>query len=177
MGECKFKHIPSRLLWGQSPICKFFFYKEELYWRSKNYKKQYEQPYKYFDDVSLLIELSVNRSGLNNSISIPNDVLYCIDESKEFSIYPDTHPIVMTNFNSPCDVCNFVFNGYNVEVKLEHDPLPCNYAHSMFRTYFDGCLISREKFDELELGHKKKGKKYRKSMKDIFNKLTIASVA
>ena len=47
----------------------------------------------------------------------------------------------------------------------------------MFRTYFDGNLICRDKYDELELGHKKKGKQYRKSMKDIFNKLTIASTS
>lgn len=177
MRECLFKHIPSRLYWGESPLCKNFFDKEELYWRSKNYKKQYDPPYKYFGDITLLVELSVNRSGINNSFSIPSDVLFCIDETKGFERYPDAHIVVMTTFlKSIPDLFSFDFNKYKVEIKLEHDPLNCNYSHSMFRTYFDGDLVCQEKFYELGLD-KKKGKQYRKSIRDIFNKLTLASVA
>ena len=139
---CQFTHIPLYLHQNGRGTIPEFDKSEELYHRS-NLSIQHNPPYTYFNQISRLIELSTNRSGIENSLSKPHDVL--LNSISDIPpIYEGYHVIC---FSLLCD--------FPIDLKLEysvgllnviHDPLACNYSHCIFRLTLDNDIIDYENF-------------------------------
>ena len=154
MNNCDLPHIPKRLHTRGKPILKEFFIEEELYWRCK---PEIDLPYQ---EISLT-EISHNRQGKsNNPLSIPTDVLWNIDRNKDFEKY-DYDVIVLKikelnpDFNYAKEFKEII-NGEetSVIVELLHNPIACNYAHSIFSYIYHNTVVTFENYKQT-IGHNK----------------------
>ena len=170
MGICNLAHIPRRLHYNDLPKIPQFEIGEELYWRADNDKRQDDPPYVYFDPITRVVEISLNRS----SLSQPNDVFFnCVDCDPP--IYPNKHIVVFKVHSADTFPRVTFYDDKKLVIQLEHDTIDCNYAHSLFRMYLNDELIDYIAFEQKQLNDKKIGKKFRRSIKDELNKLIVST--
>ncbi len=120
---------------------------EELYYRCK--PEVIEDPYK----TQSIAELSHNRSGTGQSISLPNDVLYSIKVDEDFETYVDkvVCTLVIRDL-TPDNRYDKWFeqdkNGRVVcaNIQLIHVPETCMYPHCVFRIWLDGVLVTMDNY-------------------------------
>ena len=148
MPECSILYIPEHLHQNDKPIIEEFHDSELLFWRLG--KNSSIAPYSTIS----LFDVSCNRSGVEpNILSTKEDVLWNIEQNatqeKYISdivtliirrIFPDNPP------NKPILDDSNKENIKSVLMKLIHDPLPCNYAHSMFMFELDNVSINKENY-------------------------------
>jgi hypothetical protein len=190
---CNVSNIPAHLHWADEsgnlkPTINRFFKDEELYWRCP---KEPNKP--VFPKDIKLADISVNRQGdpnqaisqpedvllnstngtkftdkdimilqINNILAIPEDLHSFINENRiNFHLYIGY--VIDANKNVTFDTtCNHVLIG------LVHDPIECNYAHSMFLFYHNGIKITFQNFDQ-SLGNKQ-NKTLRGNCRDVLRK-------
>jgi hypothetical protein len=150
---CDLPHIPERLHTKKRPVLEHFFIDEELYWRCK---PEIDLPYQ---EISLT-EISHNRQGEpNNPFSISADVLWNTDKNKDFEKYDyDVIVLKVKELHSDFKYSKEFKEIINEEetsiiIHLLHQPIVCNYAHSVFRYIFKGIIVTFENYKET-LGHK-----------------------
>jgi hypothetical protein len=149
---CDLPHIPERLHTQQRPVLEEFFIEEELYWRCK---PEIDLPYQ---EISLT-EISHNRQGnSDNPFSISTDVLWNTDRNKDFEKYE--YDIIVLKIKELNPDSNYTKEfkemageeELKVLVQLIHDPIACNYAHSIFRYIYDGLIVTFENYKQT-IGH------------------------
>ncbi|MEY4540304.1 MAG: hypothetical protein RLZZ306_2061 [Bacteroidota bacterium] len=154
MNNCDQPHIPERLHTKERPALEDFFIEEELYWRCK---PEIDLPYQ---EISLT-EISHNRQGkLDNLFSIATDVLWNTDKNKDFEKYE--YDIIVLKIKELCFDSKYVkefketINKEEILIIIEllHDPIACNYAHSIFRYTYKGIIVTFENYKQT-LGHKR----------------------
>lgn len=154
MNTCDLPHIPERLHTKERPALENFFIDEELYWRCK---PEIDLPYQ---EISLT-EISHNRQGKSdNPLSIATDVLWNTDKSRDFVKYE--YDVIVLKIKELHSDFNYIkeFNetvsdkDLSVIIQLIHDPIACNYAHSVFRYKCNGIIVAFENYKET-LGHKR----------------------
>jgi hypothetical protein len=149
--DCKIPYIPSKLHWNGRPIIKEFYLEEELYWRCK---PETDLPYQ---EISL-IDISHNRQGsIKNIISDSIDVLWNIDENKSFEKYEYDIIVLKIKELLPNNtfVNEFEMDGIHISMNLLHEPINCNYSHTIFKFIYQNSVeVTFENYKET-LGHKK----------------------
>ena len=128
-----------RLHWNDRPEIPEFSQEEKLYWRVKPGKK-HDPPYCYFKEPTLS-DISVNRSGQNNILSNPEDVLFGFTPAE-----PETYTnydVAVFNIPSHEEVKIEHREGeYHLKLDIIHDPLDCNYPHSVFRFWLNDIVVT-----------------------------------
>jgi hypothetical protein len=168
---CDLPHIPERLHTKERPALEEFFIEEELYWRCK---PEIDLPYQ---EISLT-EISHNRQGKSDdSLSISTDVLWNTDKNKNLEKYEyDVIVLKIKELHSDFNYIKEFTEAINEEevsviIQLLHDPIACNYAHSIFRYTYKGTLVTFENYKET-LGHKR-AKKLRTHCKLEFQAMIL----
>lgn len=152
MYDCKIPYIPSKLHWNGRPTISEFYHDEELYWRCK--PEIGEFPY---NGISLT-DISHNRQGNpNEALSDLDDVLWNTDENKDFERY--NYDVIILKIKELLPNSTFVkeFNmdDINVCMSLLHEPIICNYAHTIFKFIYQASIeVTFENYKET-LGHKR----------------------
>jgi hypothetical protein len=150
---CELPHIPERLHRKERPVLEEFFIEEELYWRCD---PEIDLPYQSIS----LVDVSHNRQGKeDNPFSIPSDVLWNTDKNKNFEKYE--YDIIPLKIKELLDGRYFkefkeIINDEEVSVVIHliHDPITCNYAHSIFRFTYNNITVTFENYKQT-LGHKR----------------------
>ncbi|MBW6481506.1 MAG: hypothetical protein K0B10_00455 [Vicingaceae bacterium] len=148
--ECNLDYIPLRLHWNNKPVIDKFEIGEKLYYRV-NPDEVVQIPYKFL--VKTLSDISVNRSGLNNKYSQKEDVLFSISEIENFEKY-EGKEVVFFNLVKEELFPYFIESqdkSNQLEIQLLHDPVVCNYSHSIFRFILNGKIQTFDNFN-IELG-------------------------
>lgn len=142
---CNLDYIPPHLHKNDRPTDHYFDLNEELYLRIH---PDHPTPF----ETITLADLSLNRSGPENSLSHPEDVLWNIDENSINQRYEHEIKCLTICFNStstslekPC------FQEEHDEnfclVILEHAPLNCNYSHCDMKFIInEDLVITKENF-------------------------------
>ena len=162
MEACNIPYIPERLHTNDKPDIPVFELGEHLYYRCK--PEHLDQP---FDGIKIF-DLSVNRQGhKNNLLSNPEDVLFNINPENGKGELLDTAIITLEIIEiSENNTYEKTINHegedgegnpktYSCFLKLLHDKLVCNYAHSIFKIKFEQETVTRDNW-KITLG--KKGK-------------------
>lgn len=168
MYDCKIPYIPSRLHWNGRPTIKEFYLNEELYWRCK---PAIDLPYQ---EISLT-DVSHNRQGNPDKIlSNSDDVLWNTDENKDFEKYDYDVIVLKIKELLPDSIFVKEFNMDDISVcmSLLHQPINCNYSHTIFRfVYQSNIEVTFDNYKET-LGHKR-AKKVRNLCKLELQKMRI----
>lgn len=168
MNICTLPHIPERLHTKERLALKEFFIDEELYWRCK---PKIELPY----SAITLSDVSHNRQGHSeNIISESLDVLWNIDASKDFEKYEYDIVVLKIKELLPNHTFSKQFeeDNYKVSMSLIHEPINCNYAHTIFKFIFQlDTEVTFKNYDDT-LGSKK-AKKIRSLCKIEIQKMII----
>lgn len=134
MQLCKLPYIPQRLHTNNKVNNNAFVVGEFLYMRCN--QDVLDNPYKSIS----ITELSHNRSGENNSISVAEDVLYSIKAEENIEKHNDKkicslEIIDLNKNNSYRKKFTQEKNGCQFEAILElfHEAEPCMYPHCVFR--------------------------------------------
>ncbi len=157
--SCTVPYIPARLHAGDRPDLPQFRIGELLYRRCIDV----DEP---FDKISLQ-ELSVNRQG-------PKEAPFCEQADVLFNLHPendkgeildenivaleikelDATQTYSKTLEQPEEGLEQPPKVYRCRIVLLHDKLPCNYAHCIFRLYFDETIVTSENYKQT-IGHKK----------------------
>lgn len=151
MNICTLPYIPERLHTKEKPALEEFFIGEELYWRCK---PKIELPY----FAITLSNVSHNRQGHSeNIISESLDVLWNTDPDEDFEKYDYDIVVLKIKELLPNHTFSKQFeeDSYKVSMSLIHEPINCNYAHTIFKFIFQ--LDTEVTFENYKqtLGHKK----------------------
>lgn len=172
MPQCNVTYIPEHLHQQDRTIIPDFFESEKLYWRLGDHP-----PVAPYSKISLY-DISCNRSGEENSLSMEDDVLWNIDPNKPFQRYQSEITTLSVRKLAPETPTSITIQnpqpstGLYVTMSLIHDPLPCNYAHTMFVfDLIDGTRVTKENYSETF--QKKPYKRLRQSCRDILHKAVI----
>ena len=172
MPQCSIPYIPEHLHQNDKTSIPDFFESEKLYWRLRNQSSAAP-----FSGISLY-DVSCNRSGENNSLSVEGDVLWNIDEDKPFERYQSeiTTIIIRKIFSDSPAVISVPDSspdtGLSVVMSLVHDPLPCNYAHTLFVFKIDDDTpVTKENYNQTFKSNPYK--RIRQTCRDILNKAII----
>jgi len=169
--KCDLDYIPSHLHWNSRPKVHQFYVNEKLYWRCK--PENADNPYKAVS----LVDISVNRSGTSDFFfSYPDDVLFDTSNS-ENERYINKIPLMLEIKRVKLYDASLIIRVEDIEdfvgIQLIHDPLKCNYAHSLFRFRFQGQTVDWNNYDKT-LGKKNKTRsRLRRACKDEISKMII----
>ncbi len=140
---CDLPYIPERLHQNGRVSIPSFNVGEFVYRRAR--PNELENP---FAKISLT-DISVNRSGRNQELSIPDDVLFSIRNEEDFEVYTDL------------EICTLQIKDLNREnqyakqfsddedlltIKLLHDPVECMYAHSVFEIALNNEIVTFDNY-------------------------------
>jgi hypothetical protein len=148
--KCNLPYIPSHLHQGNRPLISDFEDLEKLFWRLGNHNEQIP-----FAQISLF-DVSCNRSGVPpNVISNESDVLWNTGPNFDFKRYTSkvvTLLIKKLFSNKPTKTLQYpegvpASQAQSVVMTLIHDPLPCNYSHSMFVFDFNQERVTKENYN------------------------------
>jgi len=164
MKLCERKYIPPHLHQNEREKFDTFSVGEFLYFRCE--KEVVENPYHKIS----ISELSHNRSGENNALSKPEDVLWNISADTSFKTYEgleicelkivDLNPESKYSKSYPETKKEIE---YNCLFELFHEPEPCMYPHVVFRVTLNGEVIQKGKHYNDTIG---KLNKIRNSLKE-----------
>lgn len=145
--QCNLEYIPVRLKTEDKPPLETFSVGEYLYYRCK--PEVLENPY-----IGISVaEVSHNRSGVDNVISVEEDVLYnivpelgvekhhlsiCTLEIKDLNEDSKYHKKFPQEPDPKIDS--------TATIDLLHDPAPCMYPHSLFRVHLNGELVTLDNY-------------------------------
>lgn len=155
MKLCDREYIPQHLHQNDREKFDTFNVGELLYFRCE--KSVLENPY----EKITIAELSHNRSGENNSLSHPKDVLFNISDDTSFETYDgleicELRIVDLNPYNKYSK--NYTETKNQIEYyclfELFHEPEPCMYPHVVFRVTLNGEIIQ-------------KGKSYESSIKKL----------
>lgn len=152
VSKCNLSYIPDYLHWKGRPIISSFYLNEELYWRTL--PNANDLPYASIS----LTDVSHNRQGpISSVISFCSDVLYNTDEQKDVTKLDYDVTILAIKELLPDNTFSKKINQGDVSVTmcLEHDPIPCNYAHTIFKFFFQDKIHVTFQNYEKTLGDKK----------------------
>ena len=153
MERCGLHYIPNRLHSENRDTIDEFFHGEDLYVRHEIGQPPFM--------TKPLYELSINRQGSTTAImSHPDDVLFNIDPSelkpeekyegmgvdamrvRQIDPESKTYVLVYNQEEGEED------NRGTLEMKLVHNPLPCNYSHSLFRIFFKEVVVEKKNYKQ-----------------------------
>ncbi|MBO0360289.1 hypothetical protein J0X19_20180 [Hymenobacter sp. BT186] len=175
--RCDNLHVPPRLHATGKTIIPHFNSEESLYRRVHPRHK----PLVPFLEIDIK-DLSVNRSGIDNSISFREDVL--INSENDFGNYLEDDgwkvceiyiPMLLLKNNCCRIISEKSRSGPGddyIVVHLTHDPTTCNYAHSMIVFIYNGFQVIDENYDAT-LGSKAL-KNLRKACRDELHKAVVS---
>lgn len=176
MPPCGFQHIPERLHWNDKPPIEEFHSGEKLYWRVEKEKKINEPPYNYFRDRTLA-EISTNRSGANDELSLPEDVLLCIEGNQTH--YIGHWPVIFVVPTMQEIAFSETMGNLSLRIGLIHVPEDCNYSHSVFRFFLNEEVVTYTNYDDtLNVNvapNKRDAKNLRKAARDYLHKLIVGN--
>lgn len=142
MKDCSLAYIPDRLKTNGREAVEFKV-GEKIYRRTT--EADLKDPYTKIS----VCELSHNRAGEDDSISIEEDVLFSIKEAEPFEVYEERKvcTLVIKSLNDE----NKFHKSYTQQQKdgtditgeliLVHDPDPCMYPHCVFRVMVGGEIV------------------------------------
>ena len=177
MNSCNLDYIPNHLHWGNKPLIPVFSVDELLFYRAT--EKTIQSPY----SAITLSDISMNRSGVETHIlSSPEDVRWCINPDEGIQKY-DCKVIILSikkiSEGAPAKK-EIIYEDENTGDKtscllsLEHEPLPCNYPHSVIAFYINDIKVTYVNYNET-LGQKSKAyKNLRKCCRDELHKAIIS---
>ncbi len=149
MIPCQLAHIPPHLHSNDKPLLPEFYVGEYVFRRCL--PTETTNP---FPTISLK-DISVNRQGSNiqSPLCQPEDTLYALESVTEryenFVVVAmevmEVEPEAMTYKKSFVSV-NEDGNSSEATITLLHDPLPCNYAHSIFRLSVDNETVTADNY-------------------------------
>lgn len=151
---CELEHIPSRLHQADRSVMKEFYYEEEVYRRGK--KEELDYP---FAKITLA-DISVNRQGDPSSpLCEPDDVLFNAKDSEGENVpkFLNEGFVVLKVKELLPDktyVRTFTDNGNTLEMHLKHDPLSCNYPHTVFELVLNGNIVNFKDYKKTLQKHK-----------------------
>jgi hypothetical protein len=166
--RCDKEYIPIHLHTnGKKPI-KRFYKNEKLFWRWADTRRP------PFADVNLR-DVSLNRSGIKcRFLSTPKDVLWNLEITDKRPFQKFDCEIVQIDIIKifPNKISRQVIHESHIAIMtLAHDPLPCNYAHSIIIFEVNNVRITEENY---ESNFKSKPyKKLRQSCRDEISKAII----
>ena len=174
-------YIPNHLHWDDKPVLDDFSVGEDLFYRVSPEKIK-GTPYEFLK-VSLA-EISLNRSGIkDNFISSREDALFNISPEDSNEKYDDKKVVAFSLVKEGLFPQTLYSrnNEINVKINLLHDPVPCNYAQSIFRFFYNGEKMTINNFGDLLGKRSGEGKKERKDLRKIIriflSELIIADAA
>lgn len=168
MGDCKIPYIPERLHRKDRGLIEEFYNDELLYRRSK--KSEVNSPFQI-----TLTDLSVNRQGAQTCIlSEADDVLFSLDLDDENVTYIGMEVVKMKVLNVDNQYKTYRFVDGPVKMQLLHNPLDCNYSHSVFRVWYNDQIITFGNWNE-SLGVKS-ARGYRTLLRNELGKMIIREV-
>jgi len=161
---CTLNYIPQRLLPNGRQNLPTFELGERLYRRCKN-EAELTDP---FSNISL-VDISVNRSGFNNCLSVLSDVLYNTHPKEGLTNEIFDLPVAELMIEQLDEVGKYVkeFEGskldannqstsIKVRLELKHKLHECNYPHCAFEFHYNGIEVTMANYKET-LGHKSGG--------------------
>lgn len=152
--QCLLAHIPKKLHQRGRKTCNKFYINEEIYRRCPN--DLLENP---FGSITLS-DISLNRQGKNTNspISVPDDVLLNIIEKTGNNVPKYHESIVVLKIKRLLKNNSFkkiiTESGNVLYMNLKHDPVPCNYSHTVFELTLNKTIVTYSNYDET-LGKKK----------------------
>lgn len=147
--QCSLKHIPTKLHRRGRSVCNRFYINEEIYRRCPSHLIDIP-----FASITLS-DISVNRQGKPNKkpICFPDDVLYNTKDisGPNFPKYPES--IVVLKIKKLLKNKSFrkilTHNSNILTLQLKHDPLVCNYSHTVFELTLNETVITFDNYDSL----------------------------
>lgn len=135
VSRCTLSYVPKHLHQDNKPVIPEFYDSEKLFWRLGD--KDFNTPYASIS----LYDVSFNRSGTQeNFISAEGDVLWNLDKSQQIQRFDSKVIAVLVKRLLPEQLPLRILRHPDndrltvkraVTIRLVHDPLACNYAHSM----------------------------------------------
>jgi hypothetical protein len=144
--KCSLEHIPTRLHRHGRKVCNRFYLNEEIYRRCPT--NLVDAPFA----TITLSDISINRQGkpIKRPFSLEDDVLYnTVDKSGDnVPKYNETVVILkikrLLRDHSYRKV--FILNGNILMMYLKHDPIPCNYAHTVFEFVLNNEIVTFQNY-------------------------------
>jgi hypothetical protein len=160
--------VPKRLHCNGRDIIEEFYDGELLYRRSK--KDKMREPFSI-----TLVDLSVNRQGkVDDILSEEEDVLLNLDVDGDDVTYDGMYVVKMKVLNEENQYKTYLYTSGPVRMQLIHEPLDCNYSHSIFKIWYNDVVTSFDNWNE-GLGAKK-ARLYRTSLRNELGKMIIREV-
>lgn len=171
MKQCERKYIPPHLHQYEREKFDTFGVGEYLYFRCE--KDVLDNPYSKIT----IAELSHNRSGNENALSKPEDVLWNISDDTSFEAYKELEICELKIVDlTPDSKYSKSYPEtkkeieYNCLFELLHEPEPCMYPHVVFRVTLNGEVIQKGKRYNETIG---KLNKIRNSLKEEITAMIV----